>query len=58
MGIVVYSLLWEMQDVDHQPYHVFLTFSSHVLGQAASTRHVAFEAVNPTPSRHLILSRV
>ena len=21
MGIMVYSLLWVMQDLDHQPYH-------------------------------------
>ena len=23
MGIMVYSLLWVMQDFDHQPYYVF-----------------------------------
>ena len=38
MGIMVYSLLWVMQDFGHQPYE-YILFYSVIVPQASSETH-------------------
>ena len=39
MGIMVYSLLWEMQDFVHQPYKPQIKMQNSGLGAVSGTSH-------------------
>ena len=45
MGVMVYSLLWVMQDLYHQPYLGSGTFRDHVQGLRLGVQHADVSTV-------------